>query len=93
MRVNAFSATKRPLFRRTSFMRDDVLEVSLGARTVLFHGNDSAVTFVASHVLAFQDETLMNVDLLPLRTFPDFANLYQHLDVSQIADPRCPTNK
>lgn len=86
VRVYALDAAKGPLFGRTAFVCNDVLEVSLRARVVLFHGNDSAVTFVASHVFAPQSETLLNVDLLPPRAIPDFANLYQHLHVSEIDD-------
>jgi hypothetical protein len=86
MWVQALRTAKGPLFCRTAFMRDNVLEVSLGAGTVLLHCNDLAVAFVASHVFALQSETLLNVDLLPLQCVPDFANLYQHLHVSEIDD-------
>jgi hypothetical protein len=88
MWVHAFASAKGPLFSRTAFMRSDVFEVSLSTRTVLFHGNDSSVTLVASHVLTFQSETLLDVDLLPSRSVPDFANLYQHPDSSQVEDMR-----
>lgn len=74
--MHAFGAAKDPLFGRTAFMSSDVLEMSVGTGTVFLHQDDPTVTFVTSHVFAFERKTLLNSDLLPLRSVIDFANLY-----------------
>jgi hypothetical protein len=55
-----------------------VLEVGLGTGAVFLHGHHAPMTFMTAHVFTFARKAFLDVDLRPVRTISDLANLYKH---------------